>query len=91
MANGMSEQGYLASLRQDLMRSTLTGSIAGAVAAPAALVDAIYRYRNEQRRGRHVPIRGQHDHRPADAGRRGSDGLSGASTRPSSPRRSTAS
>jgi peptidyl-prolyl cis-trans isomerase D len=57
MANGMSEQGYLASLRQDLTRSTLTGSIAGAVAAPAALVDAIYRYRNEQRQGRHVPIR----------------------------------
>jgi peptidyl-prolyl cis-trans isomerase D len=53
----MSEQGYLASLRQDLMRGTLTGSIAGAVAAPEALVDAIYRYRNEQRRGRHVPIR----------------------------------
>jgi len=57
MANGLSEQGYLASLRQDLARSALTGSIAGAVAAPAALVDAIYRYRNEQRQGRHVPIR----------------------------------
>jgi peptidyl-prolyl cis-trans isomerase D len=57
MVNGLTEQGYLASLRQDLMRTTLTGSIAGAVTAPDALVDAIYRYRNEQRRGRHVPIR----------------------------------
>ena len=55
--NGLSEQGYLASLRQDLVRTTLTGSIAGAVEAPEALVDAIYRYRHEQRRGRHLPIR----------------------------------
>ncbi|HSA80141.1 MAG TPA: SurA N-terminal domain-containing protein [Geminicoccaceae bacterium] len=56
-ANGMTEQGYLASLRQDVVRSTLTGSIAGPVAAPAGLVDAIYRYRNEERRGHYVAIK----------------------------------
>ena len=38
------------------MRSTLTGSLAGPVAVPRTLVDAIYRYRNEQRRGRYVAV-----------------------------------
>ena len=42
-ANGMTEQGYLASLRQDVVRSTLTASLAGPVSVPASLVDAIYR------------------------------------------------
>jgi peptidyl-prolyl cis-trans isomerase D len=56
MVNGMNEQSYLASLRQDLTRSMLTGSIAGAVAVPGTLVDTIYRYRNEQRRGRYIPV-----------------------------------
>jgi peptidyl-prolyl cis-trans isomerase D len=55
-ANGMTEQGYLASLRQDVVRSTLTSSLAGPVAVPATLVDAIYRYRNEERRGHYVAI-----------------------------------
>ena len=55
-ASGMTEQGYLASLRQDVVRSTLTSSLAGPVAVPRTLVDAIYRYRNEQRRGRYVAI-----------------------------------
>jgi peptidyl-prolyl cis-trans isomerase D len=54
--SGLSEEGYLAALRQDLMRSALTGSIAGPVAAPPALVDALYRFRNEQRRGHYVPV-----------------------------------
>src|SRR5918994_1239768 len=47
-ANGLSEDAYLASLRQQVVRTALTGSIAGPVKAPQALVDAIYRYRNEQ-------------------------------------------
>ena len=91
MANGMTEQGYLASLRQDLMRTTLTGSIAGAVAPPEALVDAIYRYRNEQRRGRYVPIRAS---TITDLPEPGDEDLARpiwSSTRPSSPRRNTAS
>ena len=55
-ANGLTEQGYLASLRQDAVTSTLTGSLAGPVTVPATLVDALYRYRNEQRRGHYVAI-----------------------------------
>jgi peptidyl-prolyl cis-trans isomerase D len=56
-ANGMTENGYLASLRQDVVRSALTGSLAGPVAVPATLVDSLYRYRNEQRRGRYVAVK----------------------------------
>jgi peptidyl-prolyl cis-trans isomerase D len=55
-ASGLSEDGYLASLRQQVVRAALTGSITGPVKAPPALVDAIYRYRNEQRRGHYVPV-----------------------------------
>ncbi|MGH6904736.1 MAG: peptidyl-prolyl cis-trans isomerase, partial [Geminicoccaceae bacterium] len=54
--NGLSEDGYLAGLRQDVMRSALTGSIAGPVAVPPALVDALYRFRNEERRGHYVAV-----------------------------------
>jgi peptidyl-prolyl cis-trans isomerase D len=55
-ASGLSEDAYLASLRQQVMRAALTGSITGPVKAPPALVDAIYRYRNEQRRGHYVAV-----------------------------------
>ncbi len=56
-ANGMTENGYLASLRQDIVRTNLTGSLVGPVTVPAALVDNLYRYRNEQRHGRYVEIK----------------------------------
>jgi peptidyl-prolyl cis-trans isomerase D len=56
MVNGLDEQGYLASLRQDVMRGTLTEGVAGAAVVPQALVDAVYRYRNEQRRGRYAVV-----------------------------------
>jgi peptidyl-prolyl cis-trans isomerase D len=56
MANGMTEEGYLAALRQDLGREMLTGSLTGPVSAPEPLVDALYRYRNEQRRGRFLLV-----------------------------------
>ena len=55
-ANGLTEDGYLAMLRQDVMRSTLTGSLAGPLSAPVSLVDALYRHRNEQRSGRYLAI-----------------------------------
>ena len=55
-ASGLSEDAYLASLRQQVVRAALTGSITGPVKAPPALVEAIYRYRNEQRRGHYVPV-----------------------------------
>jgi peptidyl-prolyl cis-trans isomerase D len=54
--NGLSEQSYLAALRQDAVRRALTGSIAGPVTVPPALVDALYKYRNEKRRGYYVPV-----------------------------------
>lgn len=52
MANGMSEENYLAMLRQDFVRDTLTGSLAAPVEVPDPLAEALYRYRNEQRKGR---------------------------------------
>ena len=89
-ASGLTEQSYLASLRQDVVRSTLTGSLAGPVVVPETLVDALYRYRNEQRRGH---LRGGHgdiDHRPAGADRRGARRPSTRRIRTSSRRPSTA-
>jgi peptidyl-prolyl cis-trans isomerase D len=56
MANGMTEEGYLAALRQDLAREMLTGSVTGPLSAPEPLVDTLYRYRNEQRRGRFLLV-----------------------------------
>jgi peptidyl-prolyl cis-trans isomerase D len=56
MASGLNEEGYLASLRQDVMRSALTDGVAGAAVVPQALVDAVYRHRNEQRGGRYAVI-----------------------------------
>ena len=55
-ASGLSEEAYLASLRQQVVRQALTGSIAGPVDAPAELVDAIYRHRNEKRRGHYIAV-----------------------------------
>jgi peptidyl-prolyl cis-trans isomerase D len=55
-ASGLSEEAYLASLRQQIVGAALTGSIAAPVEAPPALVDAIYRYRDERRRGHYVPV-----------------------------------
>jgi peptidyl-prolyl cis-trans isomerase D len=54
--SGLSEDAYLAGLRQDEARSALTGSVAGPVAAPPTLIEALYRYRNEQRRGHYVLV-----------------------------------
>ncbi|HEX6114972.1 MAG TPA: SurA N-terminal domain-containing protein [Geminicoccaceae bacterium] len=55
-ASGLSEGAYLASLRQQVVRQALTGSIAGPVEAPPELVEALYRYRNERRRGHYVAV-----------------------------------
>ncbi len=56
-ASGLTEDGFLASLRQDVLRASLTGSLIAPVVAPKALVDAVYRYRNEQRRGHYVLVK----------------------------------
>jgi peptidyl-prolyl cis-trans isomerase D len=55
-ASGLSEDAYLASLRQQVIRQALTGSVAGPVHPPAELVDALYRHRNEKRRGHYVAV-----------------------------------
>jgi peptidyl-prolyl cis-trans isomerase D len=54
--NGLTEEGYLAVLRQEVVRDALAGSIAGPVAAPPSLVEALYRFRNEQRRGHYIAV-----------------------------------
>jgi len=56
LTTGLSEDAYLETLRQELSRNTLTGSIAAAASVPDAQVEAIYRYRNEERRGRYIKI-----------------------------------
>ena len=54
--NGLTEEGYLAALRQEVMRDALAGSIAGPVAVPPGLAEALYRFRNERRRGHYVAV-----------------------------------
>ncbi len=53
---GLSEQGYLEALRADLARNALTAGITAGATVPDAQVDAIYNYRNEERRGRFIKI-----------------------------------
>ena len=49
MANGYSEQGYIALLREELMRAQLAGTVEAGIVPPKSLVDAIYRHRAEKR------------------------------------------
>jgi peptidyl-prolyl cis-trans isomerase D len=53
---GLSEEGYLEAFRQELSRNALTSSIAAGASVPNAQAEAIYRYRNEERRGRFIKI-----------------------------------
>jgi peptidyl-prolyl cis-trans isomerase D len=47
---GLSEAGFVAATRRDLVREQLAASLtAGATAAPGAVADALYRYRQERR------------------------------------------
>ncbi len=55
-ASGMSEDGYLAALRQDVVRTMLTESLTAPVEVPATLVESLYKHRNEQRRGRMLVV-----------------------------------
>jgi peptidyl-prolyl cis-trans isomerase D len=56
LANGLSEGDYLASLRQDVVRGALTEGLSGAAVVPQALVDTLYRHRNERRSGRYAVV-----------------------------------
>ncbi|MGI9498537.1 MAG: peptidyl-prolyl cis-trans isomerase, partial [Geminicoccaceae bacterium] len=53
---GLSEEGYLEVFRRELARNALTSSIAAGATVPDAQVEAIYSYRNEERRGRYLKI-----------------------------------
>ena len=46
---GMTEEGFIASLRRDLARQQLVGAVSIGAQVPASVVDPLYRYRNEQR------------------------------------------
>ena len=53
---GLSEEGYLETLRQEVSRNALTGSVAAGATVPDVMVETIYRFRNEERRGRFFKI-----------------------------------
>lgn len=53
---GLGEQAYLETLRQELSRNALTGSVSAGATVPDAMVETIYRFRNEERRGRFFKI-----------------------------------
>ena len=46
---GMSEQGYVESVRRDLAAGQLVGAVSSGVEAPAILAESLYRHRNERR------------------------------------------
>lgn len=48
-ANGYTEEGYLELLRGEIIRTQLMEPITQGAAAPGAMVDALYRHRNEKR------------------------------------------
>ncbi len=48
-ANGLTEDGYVATVRGDLMIGQYVGSLDSGIAAPKVMVDAVYRYRRETR------------------------------------------
>src|SRR5258708_3086170 len=52
--NNLSEAGFIAMLRQDLSRSVVTEAVSAGARRPDALVDRLYRYRNERRGGETV-------------------------------------
>jgi len=55
-ANGLSEDGYLAALRQDVVRRMLTESLTAPIEVPQSLAEALYRHRHEQRAGRMLEV-----------------------------------
>ena len=48
---GMTEQGYVESLRRDLSSGQLIGAVSSGVEVPPLLVETVYRHRNERRVG----------------------------------------
>ena len=60
MANGLTEEGFLALVRRDALRAALVESLAGPVEVPGAMVDRLYRHRNERRSGRLLLVTPEH-------------------------------
>ena len=56
-SNGMSEAGYFAEERRIRLREAVTGTANGNVAPAKSAVEALYRYRNEQRDARYFVLR----------------------------------
>ena len=55
-SNRLSEQQYETSLRRDIVRSQLADAVTAGAAAPAPLVEALYRTRNEKRTAETVMV-----------------------------------
>jgi peptidyl-prolyl cis-trans isomerase D len=55
--NGMNEQMYLASERRQRLRQAISDAVDGDFATPKAMVDALYRDRNEQRDARYFVVK----------------------------------
>lgn len=53
---GFGEEGFLEVYRQELSRNALTGAIAAGASAPNLMAETVYRFRNEERRGRFFKI-----------------------------------
>ncbi len=53
---GLGEDAYLEALRQELSQNALTGGVAAGAAVPDIMAETIYRFRNEERRGRFFKI-----------------------------------
>jgi peptidyl-prolyl cis-trans isomerase D len=54
--NGLTEQMYLVSEQRDKLRDAISGTVDGNLSAPKALVEAMYRYRSEQRDARYFVV-----------------------------------
>lgn len=53
---GMTEQQFLAYERQNKLRTTLSGAVDDGLKAPAPMVEAVWKYRNEQRDARYFVV-----------------------------------
>lgn len=53
---GLGEESFLEVYRQELSRNALTGAVAAGASAPDLMAKTIYRFRNEERRGRFFKI-----------------------------------
>ena len=56
---GMSEQDYIAALRNDLVRGSLLDSLTGPIAVPTTLAKKLVEHRQEQRRGQALLVRAE--------------------------------